>query len=252
MCLPVFIFYLWLNLEYHCLSPFTHYAVNILVCWCFSEDRNPWKTLGSCQLLQQAVGGVFLCTWKLRPAGHRVFLATHTTKRSHRPREPLPGQLALSWWQRRLSRNQSEPCLPAAPFHRFMDACVRAWWKKPVPARPEFALICMRLCAHVHEAPCRRFSRFNLPTDYKWKSRGSVSHHHQSMKTGGGREHVVSSQLMMLIKFWLINSFCYGWRANVIIKPARLLRMPISQATVSSQIKLSIIRNNQSFKREWL
>lgn len=124
MCLPVFIFYLWLNLEYHCLSPFTHYAVNILVCWCFSEDRNPWKTLGSCQLLQQAVGGVFLCTWKLRPAGHRVFLATHTTKRSHRPREPLPGQLALSWWQRRLSRNQSEPCLPAAPFHRFMDARV--------------------------------------------------------------------------------------------------------------------------------
>lgn len=29
-------------------------------------------------------------------------------------------------------------------------------------------------------------------------------------------------------------------------------KMPISQATVSSQIKLSIIKNNQSFKREWL
>lgn len=154
MCLPVFIFYLWLNLEYHCLSPFTHYAVNILVCWCFSEDRNPWKTLGSCQLLQQAVGGVFLCTLKLRPAGHRVFLATHTTKRSHRPREPLPGQLALSWWQRRLSRNQSEPCLPAAPFHRFMDACVYVRGGKslflPDPSLPWFACVCVRMCMKHH------------------------------------------------------------------------------------------------------
>lgn len=86
--------------------------------------------------------------------GHRVFLATHTTKRSHRPREPLPGQLALSWWQRRLRRNQSEPCLPAAPFHRFMDACVYVRGGKslflPDPSLPWFACICVRMCMKHH------------------------------------------------------------------------------------------------------
>lgn len=86
--------------------------------------------------------------------GQRVLLATHATKRNHRLCEPLPGQLALSWWQWRLSRNQSQPCLPAAPFHRFMDACVYVCAGKslflPDLSLPRFACVCVHMCIKYH------------------------------------------------------------------------------------------------------
>lgn len=216
--------------------PGTQHAVNILVCWCLPEDKGTKeKARAPVSRCRQWEVCVFVCTRRLRRVGSVNVLATHTTNRSHRPRKLLPGQLALSWWQRRLSRNQSPPCLPAAPLHRFVGVgvCVRVWQRKPVSARPERVFMCV---------PCWGFSRFNLPKRLEIK------------KKSGGIFEISQSSYQKPSRWWErgcgfwttdtgIKSgwsirFCCVCRMNMIMKAARLLKRTVSWESVSIGRKL--------------
>ena len=192
-----------------------------------TKKKNPWQSSSFCRCSRQAVGGVFV-------AG----AADGGTECFSRPRheaEPqtlqaLPGQLALSWWQRRLSKNQSPSCLPAAPLHRFVGVGYgHVRQRKPVSARPEcvFVFVCIKYNAEV-------WADLIFRCDYKWTSTGifDISPSSYQNPAGGEAGGAVVPELMTLIKSGWLISFSRGCRMNVIIKSATNLYMSISWVTL--------------------
>lgn len=106
---------------------------------------------------------VFVLMWWLQRMGAASVLATHATKRSHRPFE-----LSLNSWHsaddsKGLARINLHNVLPAALLHRFVCVGVCVWQRKLVSTRSEYSpSVCMCIKHHTEAS-----AALIIPCEYK-------------------------------------------------------------------------------------